>query len=100
MKPLNDKELKNLLRKKLGSLDPIESDHLWAGIEDSLPVGSSTGIAAILLKATFLVRLHMDSVHMSSAGAERAASIVMRKSPENMTAFAPTRPLLSLMMVA
>ncbi|MEP5610629.1 MAG: hypothetical protein ABJP45_00195 [Cyclobacteriaceae bacterium] len=51
MKPLSDKELKELLGKRISNLEPIESDHLWSGIEGSLPKQSSSNILGTLVKS-------------------------------------------------
>ncbi len=50
MKPLNDKHLKELLNRKLNEPEPMESDHLWEGIENALPAASSSNVLTSLTK--------------------------------------------------
>lgn len=57
MKPLNDKELGEVISRKIASVDNVKTDHLWSEIESGLPSSSSgymTGvIKSLLFVATF-----------------------------------------------
>ena len=66
MSPLSDKELKGLLNKKMSSIDPLPTDHLWSGIEGSLPTTSSSGIAMMISKIIVYVGL-FTSMMMSDS---------------------------------
>lgn len=55
MKTLSDNILKKILGKKIGSIEPLPSDHLWSGIEQSLPVANSSGWIMSVVKVTTFI---------------------------------------------
>ncbi len=50
MNPLDDNELQEILTDKLNGLEPQDTDHLWAGIERSLPVQTGGGMIINFVK--------------------------------------------------
>ncbi len=55
MKPLNDKQLKKLFSRKIAESKPLESGHLWEGIENSLPPQTSSSLLASTAKIVAII---------------------------------------------
>ena len=66
MKPIKDKDLRELISQKIGSLEPINTDHLWEGIESGLP-SSSSGFMTGILKCILFISSFISVITISDS---------------------------------